>query len=113
MKTNNRYEIQGLVSKVYFKDGKYFLCDTDDLEYLLEGHTWRFHKGYAYSKIDGKCIAAHQFLLGKLSGYEIDHKNRNKLDNRRVNLRQVVHAVNTRNIDVVYTDLVGVYPSKY
>lgn len=39
----------------------------------------------------------HRFLLGSMPNMEIDHINRNKLDNRRNNLRFVTHQKNTQN----------------
>ena len=38
----------------------------------------------------------HRFVLGEPSG-EIDHINRNKLDNRRSNLREVTRSMNCLN----------------
>lgn len=39
----------------------------------------------------------HQIILGTKEGFEIDHINRNKLDNRDKNLRFVTHAQNNWN----------------
>jgi hypothetical protein len=45
-----------------------------------------------------RVVTLHEFLLGAAPvGLEWDHINRDKLDNRRSNLRVVSHAVNNRN----------------
>jgi hypothetical protein len=40
----------------------------------------------------------HRMIIGEIpEGFETDHINRNKFDNRRENLRIVTHAINMRN----------------
>jgi len=46
-----------------------------------------------------KCILLHAFIMG-VYGKEIDHKNRNPLDNRECNLRLVSHKENCRNTSI-------------
>lgn len=47
--------------------------------------------------INGKNDAIHRVIMGKKPGYEVDHINRDKLDNRRSNLRFVTHQQNLSN----------------
>ncbi len=42
-------------------------------------------------------LQMHVLIIGKIEGLEIDHINRNGLDNRRSNLRHVTHSINCRN----------------
>lgn len=65
---------------------------------LVSQHRWYLNNGYAVARIGGKPTCMHVFLIGRApSGYHIDHINRNKLDNRRANLRIVTAAENLRN----------------
>lgn len=59
----------------------------------LTGH------GYAACKFNGKNLKLHHFILGKKpnKGYDVDHINRNRLDNRISNLRIVTRSENLRN----------------
>ena len=57
--------------------------------------------GYIRIKFKGKTYYAHRlawlFINGKMPNDEIDHKNRNKIDNRIKNLREVTHQENCKN----------------
>lgn len=43
--------------------------------------------GYVQAWIGGRPVLMHRYLLGAQPGQEVDHINRDKLDNRRDNLR--------------------------
>ncbi len=57
------------------------------------------NNGYpsARSKITGKIVLMHGALVPPIKGLHVDHINRDKLDNRQVNLHQVTVSENTRN----------------
>jgi hypothetical protein len=77
----------------------YALCDLEDEE-MLRSVRWRLHpKGYAVGRTAGSEVLMHRLLLDLPQGdpREGDHENRNKLDNRRCNLRVVSHGSNTQN----------------
>ena len=44
-----------------------------------------------------RTLYMHQLIADAPKGLEVDHINRNKLDNRKENLRVVSHSVNTHN----------------
>ena len=84
------------------KDGRikaYATVDREDVD-LVSVHTWRLHrKGYATA--DGATVLMHRLILGLDKGdpRRADHINRNKLDNRRSNLRIVdSQAENLQNV---------------
>lgn len=57
--------------------------------------------GYRKVKVNGSPIFYHRIVWllcnGDFPKYEIDHINRNRLDNRIENLRDVPHSINNRN----------------
>ena len=71
--------------------------DAED-KTIVEKHSWRISSGlhYAITNVKGKTILMHRMLLN-YPNLDIDHINRNGLDNRRKNLRVVSHAVNLHN----------------
>lgn len=82
----------------------YALVDDDDFE-TLETFRWgRTPQGYAvrFEVADGarRHILMHRHILGLdvESGMHTDHRNHDRLDNRRENLRAVTVAQNNQNL---------------
>ena len=74
------------------------LVDDEDFEYLSQ-FNWRVGtKGYAESKINNKTTNMHRLIL-KLSDRktETDHKDHNKLNNQKYNIRPCSTAQNQMN----------------
>lgn len=66
---------------------------------LVAGRKWFFDGMYAATKDGALNLRMHRLLMGDVpKGLEVDHINRDKLDNRRSNLRLVTHAENCRNV---------------
>lgn len=67
------------------------LCDYERISrYSWHATKSSWHKTwYARAKVNGKTVPLHRFLFGLAVGdpREVDHRNRNGLDNRRCNLR--------------------------
>jgi len=76
----------------------YAIVDEDDFVKVAE-HSWcKTLEGYANGTINSDPIRMHQFIIGKAQdGNVIDHKNGNKLDNRRENLAYVTKKQNAQN----------------
>lgn len=74
------------------------MCDIDVWE-QWKNHNWieDIRNHYVVTKINGKIHRFHQVVLKPQNGYVIDHINRNKLDNRRENLRYATYSVNRIN----------------
>lgn len=90
-----------------------YITKVDDLDYRVVGNI-KFYavvvsgKPYAQTNINGKVVRLHQIILGKKSGYEIDHINGDSLDNRRSNLRFCTHAENMYNKKMYKNNKLGV-----
>jgi hypothetical protein len=81
--------------------GKCAFVDNEDFEWLSK-IKWRCtDRGYAIHRysINGKqkCIFMHRYITNAPDGVEVDHINRNKLDNRRCNLRLCTQNQNKAN----------------
>lgn len=66
---------------------------------LAKRASWHLNNGYAAAVIDGGTVYLHQLVLPAPPGYEVDHRDGNKLNNRRSNLRLVTRSqqmMNTR-----------------
>lgn len=96
------------VVHVILRTGEEMLCDLEDWE-KLKNHGWRLgDTGYAQCGIDNKTTKFHIKIMGRRKGLVIDHINRNRLDNRRCNLRFVTQEVNTLNRSVQSNNKCGV-----
>ncbi len=75
--------------------GMFALIDEQDASLANEG--WCY-VGAGYARSSSAREYLHHRLLGNPPhGFEVDHRNRNKLDNRRENLRFVSHGHNMAN----------------
>lgn len=78
-----------------------FQIDDDDYE-VVKRYFWFIRDGYpstAAGKGDqARCRRIHEFLLGRApDGLEWDHIDRDRLNNKRSNLRAVTHSFNLHN----------------
>lgn len=70
--------------------------DFED-EWILSSRTWYINKlGYVASDSKPR-TTLHRLLMKPPKGYVVDHKNGNKLDNRKCNLRVCRQIKNTWN----------------
>ena len=84
------------------------IIDLDDIE-LISQYKWNLSGGYARSVIDGHGIFMHKVIMNDLNNdFIIDHINRNRLDNRKSNLRIVTLQENSLNQSVYKNNTSGV-----
>jgi HNH endonuclease/AP2 domain len=87
--------------KIAYK-GQIFYIDQEDYDYF-KAHNWYIQQG-GYLKYGTKIDGKHKTFLfhrevvgGDLKGMQVDHINRNKLDNRKANLRVSTNSQNLFN----------------
>lgn len=79
-------------------DGSLAQVSDEDLEAVL-AHKWYLKDGYPSTRLTrSKHTTLHSFLMGPApAGMVVDHVNRDRLDNRRENLRFVTRSQNCLN----------------
>lgn len=77
--------------------GKYALVDPEDYG-RVNRHSWYYREGYALSNVNGKEVRMHRFIMDEnRPDIVIDHKDRNRLNNTRKNLRRFTLRQNANN----------------
>jgi hypothetical protein len=72
----------------------------DDEDYvLISQYNWYYNDGYAKAYHKGKRLRMHRIILNAKK-QQVDHRNRNRLDNRKCNLRLCTLKENNRNINM-------------
>lgn len=78
------------------------IVDREDAPNLI-CHNWRLDKdGFAVAHVDVdgthySSMRMHRFITKAPKGFDVDHRNHVRLDNRRKNLRVCTHAQNMLN----------------
>lgn len=87
-----------MTKEISVSKGNIALIDDEDYERISK-HKWTIHNnGYARRNTFGKTIYLHREIMNCLgTDKSIDHINRNKLDNRKSNLRICTHQENQWN----------------
>lgn len=93
--------IEGDLAYVPLTQGKVAVVDLSAVP-LIEGYAWHFDKGYAATKVrdeSGKrrLIYMHRLIAATPDGFDTDHVNMDRLDNRSTNLRHATRSENLRN----------------
>jgi hypothetical protein len=73
------------------------IIDREDVVKVKERKWCINDQGYVLSGAGKKRIKLHHLVYCKVPGIDIDHKNGNTLDNRKVNLRKSTHSQNLAN----------------
>lgn len=86
--------------------GQDVLIDDSDYE-LVSKYKWHIHAdGYAIAEYGNrrlgnrKTVLMHRLIMNTPNGMDTDHINRNRLDNRRMNLRVATRTQNNFNSGV-------------
>ena len=90
------FDAPPLVAEVLLRTGEVALIDAADKP-LVEGLRWGLTgKGYAATCKGNRWVMLHRLVMGNPPG-QVDHKNLNKLDCRRDNLRLCTNTQNQGN----------------
>jgi hypothetical protein len=89
------------MAEVPLTQGKVALVDDEDYEYLSQ-FKWYAQKSEttwyaARHPTKNKTVRMHRVLMDDPQGLEVDHEDRDGLNNQRYNLRVATHAQNGRN----------------
>jgi len=97
--------------KIPLTRGKYAIVDIDDSLRVTWACSWYAHEVknqfYAMGQIQKRRIYLHHFVLGILCGIEVDHIDRDRLNNSKSNLRIVTHSENCANKTKFITNTSG------
>lgn len=82
----------------------YAIIDREDWD-LVSRYKWQYcpadnNRAYATTQVKvrgfGHCFSMHRLIMG-FPEFQVDHRNRNGLDNRRKNLREATRVLNIAN----------------
>jgi hypothetical protein len=81
-------------------ESAYAVVDELDFDAVSKYRWWLHNKGYAARREGSAVVLMHRQILGLThgDGRQCDHRNFDKLDNRRSNLRVGTHAENGQNV---------------
>lgn len=105
------YKDYGIIKTSNFQEKEY-LFDIEDVA-ILNGKYW-YEDDYGYLttaiKVDGKYkyLKFHRLVMSANKGQYVDHKNRNRADNRKDNLRICSHIENDRNRSIQKNNTTGI-----
>ncbi|MCP4599218.1 MAG: hypothetical protein GY847_01550 [Proteobacteria bacterium] len=113
----NEFIVEGETTKIVLENNKaefvaHALIDTEDLR-KIQGRKW--HKGGPGYVMSNPGWRLHRCIMDAGPTDEIDHRNGNRLDNRKENLRVATRSQNMANTILRKNNTVGlkgVYPNK-
>ena len=95
----NKYDLSGEYGIGYTSNtNEPFYFDLEDYE-LIKDYCWHISKGYVTTldRTTGKRILLHRLVMHPENDEVVDHINRDKLDNRKANLRVCTSSDNAKN----------------
>src|SRR5262245_45962018 len=93
MKTINLFSKYGV--------GKFLKVSDEDFDFVSSLNLYISNRGYAKTYYQGKHWPLHQLIDRRAGAYSkyLDHKNQDKIDNQRENLRPATTKQNNANVN--------------
>lgn len=83
------------MKEIILSNGKIAIVDNEDFK-RLNKYKWSFVQGYAFRNTHRNrkngTVRMHREILKAPMGTDVDHKNGNRLDNRKENIRVCTHS---------------------
>lgn len=95
------------MKEIKLTQGRFALVDDEDYEYLNQWRWYYSDSGYAVRKPSSVRFFMHRVVINTPEGMFTDHINRNKLDNRRENLRICTRSQNCANVGILPSNTSG------
>lgn len=101
------------MKKIRLNNGQHTLVDDEDYEFLVACGAWHQHTSTGYVirtfNVAGKKLteSMHRIILQPKNGLHVDHKNGDKLDNRKSNIRLCTNQQNAQNMKPNRNNKVG------
>lgn len=95
--------------KILLTKGKSTIIDDDDFERISKYKCYFKDEGtgYAATTINYKTVRLHRIIMNAPKNMEVDHINKNTLDNRKVNLRLCTKQQNQYNAKIRKDNISG------
>lgn len=110
-KKQNTYDLTEDFAIGYFSDGTQFYFDIEDYD-KIKDYYWYNNHGYVgtrkYRNNRFEYIYMHRLIMNAEPDDIVDHINRNKLDNRKLNLRTTNDSGNAMNTSIAKNNTSGV-----
>lgn len=85
-----------------------FYIDEEDYDKVKKRCWLEDKKGYIYTRMNNKIVKLHRYIMEMTdSEIQIDHKDRNKKNNRKYNLRPCTNEQNACNKDTIKNNKSG------
>ena len=95
---NNNYTIDGEYAYISIgNEGEKVICDKDMVDEFSQYYWYIDSHGYVCTRTNKTRLKMHKVVMSDFGGDVIDHINRNKLHNRRENLRSTTYSMNAFN----------------
>ena len=109
-KKYNTYDLSGEYGIGFTSKGESFLFDLNDYNLIKDYCWWVGGDGYVSSRKNSndKIVKMHRLLMKSKKDEVVDHINRNRLDNRKENLRKCTLTENARNISIQKNNKSGI-----